>query len=128
MFRKKPKPLTLDLEISPPQDRRRAFRVRTGQEAPVLFEMDSLSYLVVQISACGLIIHGVRGSLAERKIGRLRLPGWPAPIPVEVVVKRTGEGQVVAVEIEKIGRQDREMIHRYVLNRQKTELAGRREK
>jgi hypothetical protein len=128
MFGKKPKPLTLDLVISPPRDRRRAFRVWTGSEEPVIFEMDSDRYQVVQVSACGLIIQGVGGSLAERKVGRLLLPDWPDPIPVEVVVKRTEEGRVVAVEIEKISRQDQEMIHHYVLNRQKNELAGKKER
>lgn len=128
MLRKRTKPFTLDLVISPPADRRRAFRVATGREEPVLFEMDSVRFQVTQISACGLIIQGVQGSLAERKIGRLLLPDWPEPIPVEVVVKRTEEGEVVAVEIEKISRQDQELIHTYVLNRQKTDLAGRKDR
>jgi len=101
-------------------------RVRPAPDAPVFLKVGKEKLPIIDISAGGAALPPGRFVSGQRLSGVLLMPGDEPPIPAIFQVVHVVPGKVVATEIVKIKEEDRERLHKYVLDRQKQEIAERR--
>ncbi len=101
-------------------------RVRPDPRAPVFLKLGKEKLPVIDISAGGVALPPGRLVRGQRLSGVLIMPGDDPPIPAVFQVVNLVPGKLVATEIVKIKEEDRERLHKYVLERQKQEIAERR--
>ena len=126
-WRKKPKekdedPFRLSFDEGP----RASFRVTPAPDRPILFRFSGKTYTVLDISAGGLAIKASALAPGTTLGGTLLLPGRTAQMPCVLVVLQQSAQGVTSCRFHKIRPPDQELIHLYVLNRQKEELAEAR--
>ena len=127
MFWKKKKtkgddPFGLEFEEGP----RYYFRVCPAPDRPVTFQVGGKVYPVEDISAGGFALHAEGVAPGQQVPGLLSLPGADKPIPVVVTVRGVSPHGLVGTEFAKIREGDQELIHLYVLARQKEEIEQRK--
>lgn len=107
-------------------DQRQHYRVEPKKGEPVFFLVAGKRLSVVDVSAGGVAVRATGLKPGQKIKGILQLPhSTPVPLIVEVV-KILG-GNMIAFEIIKNRPEDEEVIHQYVLTRQKEELERQRQ-
>ena len=121
MFKKEKKkdPPEQGLGLNIQSDRRRYFRIEPDPAAPVFLADDSQKYQVVDVAAGGLAFEAGSFAPGREYRGRLSLPGLGVTSLLTLRAVRKVRDKVVGAEIVDIGEDDREIIHTYVLQRQK---------
>ena len=114
------------LEVDFDPDRREFFRIKPAQDYPVYFRVRGRDLRVADISAGGLAL-AVKG-LPEGKLisGQLILPGYDDPLDISVSILHSGQDRPTACLFQEINEYDREVLHQYVLTRQKKALEEER--
>ncbi len=102
------------------------FRVRPAASAPVYFQIGGRRHQVYDISAGGLALWAPDLAQGQQVSGLLHLPTGGRPLPLVLLVRNTGPEGLVGSQFAKIRDEDRELIHLYVLQRQKEEIAEQR--
>lgn len=102
------------------------FRVRPAASAPVYFQIGGRRHQVYDISAGGLALWAPDLAQGQQVSGLLHLPTGGRPLPLVLLVRNTGPEGLVGSQFAKIRNEDRELIHLYVLQRQKEEIAEQR--
>lgn len=115
-------PFQLEYEEGP----RYYFRVTPSQERPVRFQVGEAIYNVEDISAGGLALRGPGLVAGQRLAGYLRLPGEDQPVALIMIVRNVTPDGLAGGQFAKIREQDRERIHQYVLDKQKSDLEDKR--
>lgn len=108
---------TLGLEDR--KDRRRFFRIEPDPSAPVFLADDSRKYRVEDVSAGGVAFEAESFASGRECRGRLYLPGVGSTQGLTLRVVRQVRQRIVGAEIVEIAPEDRDLIHVYVLERQK---------
>ncbi|MFZ5585557.1 MAG: PilZ domain-containing protein [Thermodesulfobacteriota bacterium] len=112
----------IEFEESP----RYYFRVRPAPDRPVYMQIGGRRHEVYDISAGGLAIWAPELQEGQKISGLLHLPEGERPVPLIMVVRNMGAEGLVGGQFAKIRDSDRELIHYYVLKRQKEEIAETR--
>ena len=108
-----------DLEVSWTSDGRGSYRVRPLPEAPIFVEIEGLAYRVHDISAGGISFHKVSGAgLGDRLEAKFNLPYLDEIIESAVRVVDTTQ-DLTRCAFFNLAADQREAIHRYVLENQK---------
>jgi hypothetical protein len=115
-------PFSLVFEEGP----RYYFRVSPDPARPVVFRYGEGEYTVEDIGAGGLALRAGGMSAGQSLAGTLHLPGGERPLAVTLVVRGVSPHGVAGTQFAKISEADQEMIHLYVLARQKEDLERRR--
>ncbi len=124
MFRKEKKKdrseddLSLDIRA----DRRRYFRIEPDPGDPVFLSDDSRKYPVTDLAAGGLAFEAGPFSPGREYGGRLIFPDLASTGPLTLRAVREVRKNVIGAEIIEIDEEDRELIHAFVLHRQKEEM------
>jgi hypothetical protein len=114
-------PLHLDYE----QDRRRYYRVQPGTETPVVFIYENRTEPLSNLGAGGLAFFSTAGLEANQVLkGQLYLPDAVTPMSLSCEVVEVEVTGLVRARITSISPENRELIHQYVLDRQKEVLTG----
>lgn len=124
--KKKDKSAGSGLEISFDPGVRNYFRVTPSPSAPVYLRIGTQRFPVIDISAGGMAIPPGRFTSGTRFSATLHLPQGRPPIPTVVDVVKVVQGKMAALEFAKIKDEDREMLHQYVLKRQKEQIEHQR--
>lgn len=124
--KKKDKSACSGLEISFDPGVRNYFRVTPSPSAPVFLRIGAQRFPVIDISAGGMAIPPGRFTPGMRMSATLQLPQGRPPIPVVLDVVKVVQGKMAALEFAKIKDDDREMLHQYVLMRQKEQIDHQR--
>ncbi len=111
-----------DLSLELEKDRRRYFRIQPNPEKPVFLEGDSQKIRITDICAGGLGLETGPFSEGREYTGRLILPEVASTAKVTLTAIRPVRENVVGAKITVITEDDRDLIHTYVLHRQKEEL------
>ncbi|MCB2187265.1 MAG: PilZ domain-containing protein [Deltaproteobacteria bacterium] len=114
------------IEFDP--DRRAFFRVEPSEEEPVSFQTAEGRYAVVDLSAGGLSIVARDVEPGQRVKGRLWLPRQTTPVNIDLEIISLAAGDQARGSFADLGPKERERIHFYVLQRQKSEIEERRQK
>ena len=129
MFWKKKKPKAgQTLEIDFDLDRRSHFRVELGQGAPVFFRMHQRKIKVLDLSAGGMSLDQPGLPAGRRIKGELLLDESLQPIPMILTIIRSKPQGPTSCGIEDISQKERELLHQYVLQRQKEQLEMQKSK
>jgi len=121
--RAKDLPFALELE----QDRREHYRVEPRPDQPLSVEVGSRRIPVIDISAGGVAFKAGGAKPGQRFRARLTLPNAPAPLDTVLEAVKSVPGKLTACSFHQIDSEGRELVHQYVLRRQKEELEKRRQ-
>jgi hypothetical protein len=102
------------------------FRVSPDPARPAVFRTGGEAYIVEDISAGGVALRAVGMNPGQLLTGTLHLPGYERPLRVVTMVRGVSPHGVTGTQFSEISEADREMIHLYVLDRQKADLERRR--
>jgi hypothetical protein len=113
-------PLGLDYD----DDRRQFYRVEPATDKPVVFCHGNHTEPVTNLGAGGLAFFSTSKFQSGQQIeGKLYLPDLSSPLPLLAEVVNVEVTSLVRMNISKIHSDHRELIHQYVLDRQK-EILG----
>jgi hypothetical protein len=102
------------------------FRVSPDPGRPVTFRVGERVFTVEDISAGGVALRAGDMTAGQRLAGTIHLPGGERPLPVVTVVRGVSPHGVAGTQFSEIREADREVIHLYVLGRQKEDIERRR--
>ncbi len=125
--RKKDKKEDLPFTVEYDEDQRSYYRVSPKSNEPLFLQTQGKRYSVLDVSAGGVSFQGAGFSPGDSVAGVLQMPSGRPPIPLVLTIVKVLTGTLVAGQFKKIKDGDRELVHFYVLKRQKEELEEQRQ-
>ena len=130
MFRKKKDPTSDSgaIKLQYDLDRRDYFRVKPTQNQPVWFRVGERQWRVDDLSAGGLSLDRSGLPLGRHLTGQLILPGYDQPLDLTLSIVRSGPDIPTSCSLDEISERRREILHQFVLSRQKNDLVADQER
>ncbi len=126
MFWKKNKLKGKGVLFNSPPDSRRAFRVSPSSRDPMRFQVGHQDVPVLNISSGGASFQGEGFQVGSRYPVRFQLPTGAPPIDAKVEILEVGPDQKVRCKFCGLTEEQENLIHQYVLYRQKEDLAAQK--
>ena len=124
--KKKDKEEALPFTIEYDEDQRAYYRVAPRGDDPLFLKTQGKRYRVLDISAGGVAFEGAGFSPGDSVSAVLQMPPGQAAIPLVMTIVKAQPEHIIAGQFTKINEEDRELVHYYVLKRQKEELDNQR--
>ena len=128
MFWKKKSKETGKKLFKNPTETRGAFRVYPSEENPILLKVGSTALKAVDISAGGISFDNKAFELGAKYPMEITLPKGKGHFKVETEILKIDDKNVCRCKIVGLGPEQEDSIHSYILDRQKEEIAQKKNK
>jgi len=108
--------------------RRSSFRVSPSKNAPIVFEFGGVKVQVIDISAGGLAFKNKDFKSGDTQPIEFLLPDQKVSIAPILAIIAIGKQNICHCQFCKIGEDEIEAIHQYVLKRQKEIMPSKKKK
>ncbi len=114
--------------FSVPEDIRKSFRVSPSAEAPIRITLDQKTVSVIDISSGGACFKNNNLKSGVFYPSKFLLPDEVDEISVNIEILKIDENNLCRSRFHDLNPEQEEMIHQYVLNRQKEILAEQKKR